>query len=118
MLKSFKELIVWQRGIELTEEIYKLTGKFPKHETYGLSSQMRRAAVSIPSNIAEGQQRKNLKEFLQFLRISYGSAAELETQLLISRRLYPEIHIEKAESLLEEVQKMLNVMISKLEARN
>lgn len=118
MLNSFKELIVWQRGIELTEEIYKLTDKFPKHETYGLASQMRRAAVSIPSNIAEGQQRKNLKEFLQFLRISFGSAAELETQLIISRRLYPEVYTEKAESLLEEVQKMLNVMISKLEARN
>ncbi len=75
MLKSFKELTVWNRAIELVREIYKETSKLPANEIYGLSSQMRRAAVSIPSNIAEGQSRKNLKEFLQFLRVSYGSAA-------------------------------------------
>ncbi|MBI2676723.1 MAG: four helix bundle protein [Candidatus Yanofskybacteria bacterium] len=116
-MKSFKELIVWQKGIELVKEIYKNTAKFPFNEIYGLSSQMRRAAVSIPSNIAEGQQRKNLKEYLQFLRISYSSAAELETQLIISKDLYPKIDFEQSSSLLEEVQKMLNVIISKLEAR-
>lgn len=85
MLKSYKELIVWQKSINLVEEIYFLTSKFPKDETYALSIQMRRAAVSIPSNIAEGQRRKDLPEFLQFLRISDGSSAELETQLIISK---------------------------------
>lgn len=79
---------------------------------------MRRAAVSIPSNIAEGQQRKNLKEYLQFLRISYGSSAELETQIIIAKDSYSKIDFSKAESLLEEVQKMLNVLIIKLENKN
>jgi|SRR3989338_8196877 len=118
MLKSYKELTVWQRGMELVVETYKITGSLPKNELYGLAAQMQRSAVSIPSNIAEGQQRKNLKEFLQFLRISFGSAAELETQLLIVKSLYKNITISKAESLLEEVQKMLNSMIRKLETRN
>jgi four helix bundle protein len=76
---------------------------------------MRRAAVSIPSNIAEGYFRKNLKEYLQFLRVSYGSSAELETQTIIAKDLYREISYQKVESLLEESQKMLNVMIQKLE---
>lgn len=117
MLKSYKELIVWQRSIELVREGYIVTSKFPKEELYGLVSQMRRAAVSIPSNIAEGQQRKGLKEYLQFLRISYGSSAELETQIIIAKDLYPKIDFLKVESLLEEVQKMLNVLIQKLESR-
>ena len=76
---------------------------------------MRRAAVSIPSNIAEGYSRKNLKEYLQFLRIAYGSGAELETQLIISRDLYKNIDYKNTELLLEEVLKMLNTMIGKLE---
>lgn len=118
MLKSFRELIVWQKSMQLVEEIYKLTSKLPKDEVYGISSQMRRSAISIPSNIAEGKQRKNLKEFLQFLRISYGSAAELETQLLISIKLYPHIDWEISLSLVTEVQKMLNAIILKLEAKS
>lgn len=118
MLKSFKELIVWNRAIELVKEVYKETGKLPANEIYGLSSQMRRAAVSIPSNIAEGQSRKNLKEFLQFLRISYGSAAELETQIIISVDLFPKINFTRVSNLLDEVQKMLNAMIRKLETRS
>ena len=89
----------------------------PRDEVYGLTSQMRRAAVSIPSNIAEGHQRKNLREYLQFLRISYGSAAELETQLLISKEIYTKIDFSESESLLKEVQKMLNVLIQKLELK-
>jgi len=76
---------------------------------------MRRAAVSIPSNISEGYSRKNLKEYLQFLRVAYGSSAELETQLIITKDLYQKLNYQKVESLLEEVQKMLNVMIRKLE---
>jgi four helix bundle protein len=116
-LKSYKELLVWQKSIELVKETYVLTNKFPKSEIYGLSSQMRRAAVSIPSNIAEGYLRKNLKEFLQFLRISYGSSAELETQLIISKDLYPNCSYQKPDSLLEEIQKMLNAIIKKLEQK-
>lgn len=117
MLTTYRELVVWQRAIELVKEIYMTTKFLPKDELYGLSSQMRRAAISIPSNIAEGQQRKSIKEFTQFLRISYGSAAELETQLIISRDIYSNINFSKSESLLKEVHKMLNAIIQKLESR-
>ncbi len=118
MLKSFKELVVWQKGIQLVKEIYLTCAKFPKEELFGISNQMKRASISIPSNIAEGQQRKNLKEFLQFLRIAYGSAAELETQTIIAKEIFPKVDFGKANFLLEEVQKMLNVMIKKLETRS
>ena len=114
-LKSYKDLIVWQKSIKLVKEIYILTGNFPQNETYGLSSQMKRAAISIPSNIAEGYSRKNLKEYLQFLRVAYGSGAELETQLIIAKDLHKNINYSKAELLIEEVLKMLNVMINRLE---
>lgn len=118
MLTHYKELIVWQKSMELVKTIYRITQTLPKEELYGLSSQIRRAAVSIPANIAEGQRRKGLKEFLQFLRISYGSASELETELLIAKDLYPKVDYSLAESLLEEVQKMLNAIIKKLESKN
>lgn len=113
---SYKDLIVWRRGIELVREIYSVTNKFPRNELYGLTSQMQRAAVSIPSNIAEGQQRKNLKEYLQFLRIALGSLAELETQMIIAKDIYPNIDYKKVNPLMLEVQKMLNVLIKKLES--
>ena len=113
---SYKDLIVWKRGIELTQEIYFVTSKFPRNELYGLASQMQRAAVSIPSNIAEGQQRKNLKEYLQFLRIALGSLAELETQTIIAKNVYSKIDYKKIDSLMIETQKMLNVLIKKLES--
>src|SRR5437870_2161550 len=96
MIQSYKDLIVWQKSMELVKEVYRITGKLPNHELYGLSNQLRRAAVSIPSNIAEGQQRRGTKEFTQFLRISYGSAAEVETQLLIAKDLYSIKETEKA----------------------
>ncbi len=83
---SFHELKVWQLGMEVAEHVYRLTANFPKSETYGLSSQMRRSAVSIPSNIAEGQGRDSTKEFLHFLAIAFGSICELETQLLLANR--------------------------------
>lgn len=118
IIKSYKELFVWQRAMELVKEIYFLTKNFPKDELYGLSSQMRRAAVSIPSNIAEGYQRKNRKEYLQFLRISYGSAAELETQLIISKEMYQNLDFLRAESLLNEIHKMLNTIFQKLDDTN
>lgn len=86
-MSSYKELIVWQKSIQLVIDIYKLTKIFHKEEIYGLSSQMQRAVVSIPSNIAEGNDRNSSKEFSQFLRIARGSLAELETQIIISEKL-------------------------------
>jgi four helix bundle protein len=85
-VSSYRDLKVWQLGMEVAEQVYRLTAEFPKSEIYGLSSQMRRAAVSIPSNIAEGQGRDSTKEFLHFLAIAFGSLCELETQLLLARR--------------------------------
>ena len=82
--KSFKDLIVWQKSYKLVLEIYKLTDLFPRHEMYGLAQQIRRAAVSIPSNISEGYGRQYNKEYRQFLSIAYGSLCELETQCLLS----------------------------------
>ena len=81
--KDFKDLIVWQRAMELVVEVYQLVKKLPKEELFALSDQIRRAVISIPSNIAEGQGRSSLKEFLYFLSIAKGSKAELETQLLL-----------------------------------
>ena len=83
-VRSFKDLVVWQRGMELAKLVYQLTRSFPKDEQYGLSAQMRRAATSIPSNIAEGQARGHRAEYRQFLYIALGSLAELETQLLLA----------------------------------
>jgi len=117
--KSYKDLTVWQKAIDLVAEIYNLTDQFPKSEVYGLAAQMQRAAVTIPSNIAEGQKRNYSKEFLQFLYISYSSGAELETQIEICKRLNKlrVLDYNKAESLLEEVMKMLNVLISSFKNR-
>ena len=86
-MKTHKNLEIWQLGIELVTKIYEITRNFPKEELYGLSSQMRRSAISFPSNIAEGAARNSQKEFLQFLYISLGSLSELETQLIISKNL-------------------------------
>ena len=116
-LESYKQLTVWQRSIELVKEIYKVTDGFPKSELYGLVSQMRRASISIPSNIAEGYKRKNLGEYIYFLSIADASAAELETQLIISKDLYNDVDFSLALSLLEEVQKMLIVLIRKLNSK-
>ncbi|RLC47451.1 MAG: four helix bundle protein [Candidatus Cloacimonadota bacterium] len=87
MVRTHKDLDVWKLGIELVEKIYKATIGFPKEEIYGLTSQMRRAAVSIPSNIAEGAARNSEKEFIQFLYISLGSLSELETQVIIANKI-------------------------------
>ncbi|MEK7146722.1 MAG: four helix bundle protein [Patescibacteria group bacterium] len=113
---SYKDLIVWQRSIQLVVIIYELTEYFPREELYGLTSQIRRAAVSIPANIAEGRFRGTRKDFSQFLRISYGSGAELETQIEIAKKLKKTSNLDysKADSLLLEVMKMLNAMIRKL----
>ena len=86
-IKSFRDFRVWQAGIELVRTVYELTSKFPRHEIYGLSGQMQRAAVSVPSNIAEGHTRESTKEYLQHLSIAQASLAELETQLEIAKQL-------------------------------
>jgi len=119
-LPSYKNLKVWQRAIEPVAEIYSLTEKLPSSERFGLTIQMRRAAVAIPSNIAEGQRRGHPREFLQFLYSSYGSGAELETQIEICKRL-PKLKnsdYSKVELLLGEVMKMLNVLISTLKKQS
>src|SRR5712692_6834223 len=85
--KHYKELLVWQKGMTLAKIVYRLTSRFPQEERYGLISQMRRAAISVPSNIAEGQARRGTNEFLQFLSIAEGSLAELDTQLSLSVEL-------------------------------
>jgi len=115
-VKHYRELIVWQRAMQLVKEIYTLTKKLPKEELFGLSSQMRRAAVSIPSNIAEGQARSGAKEFAQFLSIAAGSKAELETQLLICVDIgyFSEQDIKNAMDLSEETEKMLSSLIKPL----
>ena len=86
-IRSFRDLRVWRQGVDLVEEIYRISETFPKHETYGLASQMRRAAVSVPANIAEGHIRKQTKAFLNHLSIALGSLAELQTELEIALRL-------------------------------
>lgn len=116
ILSSYKELHVWQRAMELVVLIYKVTVNFPKEEIYGLTSQIRRSAISIPSNIEEGRMRGTKKDFVQFLRIAYASGAELETQIEISKQL-PKTNMldySKVDSLLDEIMRMLNVMIRKL----
>lgn len=117
-IAAFKNLYVWQKSVELVKDIYKLVQLLPQYELYGLVSQMRRSSLSIPCNIAEGKRRKTRKEFLQFLRIADGSAAELETQIYIARQVYSDIDFSKTSALLEEVQKMLMVLIKKVPPSN
>ena len=116
MLSSYRELLVWQRSFDLSKRIYLTTAKFPKSEIYGLVSQMRRCAVSIPSNIAEGYTRSHRQEYIQFLRTAFASGAELETQLLLSKELNFTSPMEFIElsGLLTVIMKMLNKLISSL----
>src|SRR3989338_6747687 len=104
--KTFKDLIVWQKSKDLAVEIYKLTGEFPKSELYGLTSQMRRAVISISSNIAESYHRFHHKEKQQFLSIAFGSGAELESQIEIAKVLFLSLDYKKTENLLLEVMKI------------
>lgn len=116
MISSYKELTVWKKSFELAIRVYKLTKKFPKSELYGLTSQLRRATFSIPSNIAEGYVRQHRPEYIQFLTIALGSAAETETQLLLAKELqfaHPKDFLE-IESLLQEVMRMLFAQIRTL----
>ena len=115
-LKSYGELIAWQKAMDLVQSVYEAVRTFPKEEIYGLTSQIRRAAVSIPSNIAEGQGRKSINEFLHHLSIAYGSLREVETQILIAGRL-PYLSQEKINQLLElsaEVGRLINGLSNSL----
>ncbi|HEX4004564.1 MAG TPA: four helix bundle protein [Acidobacteriaceae bacterium] len=116
MAKSFRELLVWQKAIELTTQIYKLTQRFPREETYGLSSQLRRAGVSVASNIAEGNGRRSRAEYRNFPGIARGSALEIQTQLVIATNLGfgDPLEITKAEQLAEETSKMIWAISNKL----
>lgn len=115
-IKSYRDLLIWQRGITFVKLVYQETATFPDSERYGLTNQMRRAAVSIPSNIAEGQARQHRGEFRQFLFTALGSIAELETQILISRDL-AFISEKSSQELLDglvELQKMTRALASRL----
>lgn len=112
MTNSFKDLQVWEKSIQLVELTYGISRMLPKSETYSTCSQMQRAAVSIPSNIAEGYKRVNRKEYVQFLAVANASAAELESQIIIMTRVYPDIDIKQAEQAVLEVQKMLTTALS------
>ena len=116
MGNSFRDLTVWQRAIELTTCVYEISAAFPKSEIYGLTSQMRRAAISVASNIAEGSGRGSKKEFRQFLSMARGSNCELQTQLVIAARLglTTSDRLAKAESLSHEVGRMLNGLVQSL----
>ncbi len=116
VIHSYKDLIVWQRAMELSVAVYTLTEQYPKTEIYGLISQSKRASVSIASNIAEGRLRGGKKEFCQFLLIAYASGGELETQLELVKRLPfgKALSFTDVDRLLLEVMKMLNSMLSSL----
>jgi four helix bundle protein len=108
--KNYTDLIAWQKSMDFVEAVYRATGTFPKEKIYGLSRQMRRAAVSIPSNIAEGQGRQSRQEFHRFLSVAYGSLRELETQILIAERLqyYDSPITSKLMQSASEIGRLLN----------
>ena len=115
-IQSYQDLIVWQKSMDMVEMVYKITGKFPKQELYGLTNQLRRAAVSVPSNIAEGHTRKSKAEYLNFLSIAQGSRAEVETQMLIAQRLRYVTSDETTPvlSLLNEINRMISAIKRRL----
>lgn len=120
MLKNYKELKVWQKAYQLCVEIYKITKGFPKEERYGLTSQIRGAAVSVPSNVAEGYGRKTTREYIQALHIAYGSNCELETQILLSGDLgYIEAEVlEKLQKDIGDIERMLKGLIKSLKEKD
>lgn len=117
-MSNHKDLEAWKLSIDLVSEIYKLTKKFPKEEIYGLTNQIRRCAVSIPSNIAEGSARQSDKELIQFLYIALGSAAELETQLIIAQNLSYIITIQEVSNKLDTIKKTILGLIKYLKGKN
>jgi len=119
MLQSYRDLLVWQKALELAVRIYRVSERFPKSEIYGLTSQLRRAAVSVPSNIAEGYGRGSRKEYLQFLSVAQGSLKELETQIILAQRLSYTSEIEAEGTLSESgtVGKMLGGLMRSLRTK-
>jgi len=115
-ITNFKDLRIWQKAIEIVKDVYNLTEKFPNKELYGLTSQMRRSAISLPSNIAEGFKRYHNKEYRQFLHIVLGSSAELETQLIIAQELkyISKKEIQEVYIKLDYLSRMITVLIRKL----
>ena len=115
-VKNYQELIVWQKSMDLVEEVYKSSRDFPREDIYGLTSQTRRASVSIPSNIAGGQRRRTTSDFLRHLSIAYGSLREVETQILIARRLryVAQTRVDGVMDLAGEVGRLLNGLINSL----
>ena len=115
-MRTHKDLTVWQKSMDLVEEVYKIAGKLPKSEVFGLISQMQRSSISIPSNIAEGAKREHKGEYIQFLSIANGSASELETQLILTCKLYPKFKVEteNALALLDEILRMLYSLMKSL----
>ena len=113
-ISSYKDLIVWQKSNDVVLEIYKITRQLPNSELYGLISQSQSASVAVPSNIAEGYTRNHRKEFVQFLGIAFGSAAELDTQILLMEKLYPNSDYKIVKDLLKKKKKMSITMIKKL----
>lgn len=116
-IESYKDLIVWQKGIELVNEIYAITKRFPKEEMFGITNQMRRAAVSVPANIAEGWGRNSTKNYIQFVRVSRGSLYELETMLVIAENQH---YIDDGIKIslsgkMDELGKMLNKLLQSLD---
>lgn len=116
-VKGFKDLIAWQKGMERVEEVYRLSAGFPRHEQFGLTAQVRRAAVSIPSNVAEGYGRPGKADYVRFLDIARGSANEVETQLLLAERLrfVPPERSRQAMQLVNEVQRVLKGLVDSIE---
>ncbi len=118
-MKTFRELLVWQKSIALVTKVYKSTSLFPKEELYGLTSQIRRSSISVPSNIAEGYGRKTNKEFIRFLRISMGSLFEIQTQLEIAKNINfinKEVYLDLYEDS-REIERMLSSLIDKLSVK-
>lgn len=118
-IRSYRDLVVWQKAMDLVERVYRITGDFPADERYALTSPLRRAAVSVPSNIAEGYGRHSTADYIRFLQVSLGSLNELQTQLELAVRLefVEKRSIENADRLCAEVEKMLVVLIKMLNAR-
>lgn len=112
-ISSFRDLVIWQKGLEIAKEIYEITKLLPKEELFGLTSQIRRSAVSISSNIAEGRGRSSKKDFVNFLHIAQGSLFEVETQLILAKELY-KLDLKNLPKIIEEEQKMLSSIIKKL----
>lgn len=117
-VNSFRDLKVWQHGMALSKAVYAFSRNLPKEEVFGLISQMRRASISVPSNIAEGRSRGTRKDFAQFLHIALGSLAELETQILLSQELYPSLETAGIVNMIHEEQKMLSGLLKSIKTTN